>query len=102
MAIGLGALRAAERSRRAGRAEKRKEPARASVREVCLIGLDRRTSADDWPAGQEVAWLGRQYQVVATAVDPPKPLSACGNGADAGPQRATARQYVHLTSRNGD
>ena len=67
MAIGLGMLRAAGRGRRAGRTDEDCESPRSTVREVCLIGLDRRDSAGDWTAGREVTWLGRTYQVRATA-----------------------------------
>jgi hypothetical protein len=99
MAIGLGVLRAA--GRRAGRAEKARAPERSTVREVCLVGLDRRDSAGDWAAGQEVTWLGRRYQVRAMAGDAAEPSSACGGGADPGPSGAPARQYVHLSPSDG-
>ncbi len=100
MAIGLGLLRAAGRERRAGRVEKDRGPERTTVREVCLIGLDRRASAGNWTTGQDVAWLGRTYRVVSTAGDPSEP-SACAGGADAGSGCATARRYVHLTHGDG-
>ena len=67
MAIGLWLLRAAGCGRRAGRGAEDRGPARSTVREVCLIGLDRRSPGEDWTAGQEVTWLGRKYQVLATA-----------------------------------
>jgi hypothetical protein len=96
MAIGLGTMRAVGHGRRAGRAGDEHE--RSTVREVCLIGLDRRTSAEDWTAGQEVIWLGRGYRVVATT--PVRSACAPAGEADAdigaGPSRATARHYVHL------
>jgi len=98
MAIGLGVLRAA--GRRAGRAEKSRTPERSTVREVCLIGLDRRDPAGDWATGQEVTWLGRRYQVRAMAGDAPG-SSAAGGGADSGPSGAPARQYVHLSPSDG-
>jgi hypothetical protein len=91
MAIGLGLLRAVGRGRRAGRVEEDQGPARSTVREICLIGLDRRASGEDWNAGQEVAWLGRTYRVVATAGD-----------AEAGSGCAAARCYVHLSHGDGD
>jgi hypothetical protein len=100
MAIGLGMLRSV--GRRAGRAEGGRKTERSTVREVCLIGLDRRDSAGDWAAGQEVIWLGRKYQVRATEVDPPEPSVVCAGGADPGPGGAPARQYVHLAPCNGD
>ncbi len=98
MAIGLGVLRAV--GRRAGRAESDRRPERTTVREVCLIGLARRVPAGDWTAGREVTWLGRRYQVLATAGDPPgaPPASA---GADHGPSGVPARQYVHLSPSDG-
>jgi hypothetical protein len=101
MAIGLGLLRAAGRGRRAGRTEEDRGPTRTTVREVCLIGLDRRASGGDWTTGQEVAWLGRTYRVVAAAGESSEPLARAG-GAEAGPGRATARRYVHLSQRGGD
>jgi hypothetical protein len=99
MAIGLGVLRAA--GRRAGRAEKSRTPERSTVREVCLIGLDRRDSAGDWATGQEVTWLGRRYQVRAMAVDAPGPSLTAAGGTDSGPSGAPARQYVHLSPSDG-
>jgi hypothetical protein len=101
MAIGLGILRAAGR-RRAGPVKNDREHERSTVREVCLIGLDRRGSAGHWAAGQEVTWLGRKYQVVATAADAPGPMAACASGGDVRSNSAMARQYVHLTSCVGD
>ena len=101
MAIGLGALRAAGR-RRSGRSDQQQERARTTVREVCLVGLDRRSSARDWPAGQEVTWLGRKYQVVGTAPGLPERAPASLGGADAGSVYAPARRYVHLAPCGGD
>jgi hypothetical protein len=100
MAIGLGMLRAA--GRRAGRVERLRAPERSTVREVCLIGLDRRDPAEDWATGQEVTWLGRRYQVRAMAGDAPRPSSPGAGGADSGPSCAPARQYVHLSPSDGN
>jgi hypothetical protein len=93
MAIGLGIWRSSGRRRAAGRAEENRESPRASVREVCLIGLDRRAPAGDWPAGREVNWLGRTYEVRASASEIHGPANI-----DADP----ARRYVHLAPRDGD
>jgi hypothetical protein len=100
MAIGLGGLRAV--GRRAGRAAEERGPERTTVREVCLIGLDRRASAGDWTAGQEITWLGRKYQVVAPVGDVLEAPPACDGGADPRLGGASARQYVHLTPRDGN
>jgi hypothetical protein len=100
MAIGLGMLRSV--GRRAGRTEEGRETERSTVREVCLIGLARRDSPGDWAAGQEVTWLGRKYQVRATAGDVAGAPPACARGADTGPGGAPARQYVHLTPCDGN
>jgi hypothetical protein len=99
MAIGLGRSRAAGRGRRAGRVEEDRGSPRATVREVCLIGLDRRSAVGEWTAGREVTWLGRAYQVRATAVEGAEAPPSGSGGADVGP---TARQYVHLTPCGGD
>jgi hypothetical protein len=88
MAIGLGIWRAAGRGRRAGRSREEREGSRATVREVCLIGLDRPAGVEEWPAGREVTWLGRTYQVRASAGD--------------GPNDPADRRYVHLTPHAGD
>ena len=101
MAIGLGLLRAAGRGRRRGRGAEDRGSARSTVREVCLIGLDRAASADEWAAGQEVAWLGRTYRVVAAAGEASEP-SACAGGAGAGSGSAPRRRYVHLSHGGGD
>lgn len=92
MAIGLGILRSAGRRRAAGRAGEDRGSPRTSVREVCLIGLDRRASAGDWPAGREVTWLGRTYEVRASAAEIHE---AAIGGAD------PARRYVYLAPRDG-
>lgn len=65
----------------------------SSVREVCLIGVDRRSPdrVEDWTVGREVRWLGRTYRVHATADD-----SQDGMIGEA------PRRYVHLTARAGD
>jgi hypothetical protein len=99
MAIGLGKLRSAGR-RRAGRGKDDREPARSrsTVREVCLIGLDRRATIGDWTAGQEVTWLGRKYQVRATAGDSPEPTAVRAGDDNARSGGVMARQYIHLTS----
>jgi hypothetical protein len=99
MAIGLGVLRAAGRGRRAGGTEQDRGSPRSTVREVCLIGLDRRDPAGDWAAGREVTWLGRTYHVRATAGGDAAAPPASVDAADIGP---TARRYVHLTPRGGD
>ena len=103
MAIGLGSLRAAGRGRRGGRGAEDRGPSRSTVREVCLIGLDRPASAAEWAAGQEVAWLGRTYRVVATAGagDASTP-SACAGGAGGRSACATPRRYIHLGPGGGD
>jgi hypothetical protein len=101
MAIGLGKMRAAGR-RRAGPVKDDPEHERSTVREVCLVGLDRRGSAGHWAAGQEVTWLGRKYQVVATAADSPGPTAARASDGDVRSNGAMARQYVHLTPSVGD
>jgi hypothetical protein len=88
MAIGLGLWRAAGRGRRAGRSREDRGGPRATVREVCLIGLDRPSVEEDWPAGREVTWQGRTYQVRASADD--------------GPIDPSGRRYVHLAARVGD
>lgn len=93
MAIGLGIWRSAGRRRAAGRPEEECEGPRTSVREVCLIGLDRRAVTGDWPAGREVTWLGRTYEVRATAAEI--------HGA-AGGETDPARRYVHLAPLGGD
>jgi hypothetical protein len=100
MAIGLGLLRAAGRGRRAGRVKKDQGPARSTVREICLIGLDRRASGEDWTAGREVAWLGRTYRVMATAGDSSEP-PVCAGGAGAASGCAKIRRYVHLSRGAG-
>lgn len=99
MAIGLGMLRAPGRWRLAGRVgeECGPPPASTTVREVCLIGLDRRSPARDWTPGREVVWLGRTYEVQATAADPD-----AGTLPVPGPIGPAARRYVHLTARGGD
>jgi len=102
MAIGLGMLRAAGCGRRAGRVEDDRGSPPSTVREVCLIGLDRRDSAEDWTAGREVTWLGRTYHVRATAGEGAEAPAAGSGGADIGPIGPTARRYVHLTPRGGD
>ena len=79
-----------EASRSAGRRGVRGEGERTTIREVRLIGLERRDGPEDWRAGQRITWMGRGYQVVAAGPVPPE--LAC---ADRG--HATARQYVHLT-----
>jgi hypothetical protein len=99
MAISLGLLRAAGRGRRGGRVEEDRGSPRASVREVCLIGLDRRDAVDDWTAGREVTWLGRTYQVRAAAGEGAEAPPSGPGGADIGPM---ARRYVHLTPCGGD
>jgi hypothetical protein len=99
MAIGLGMLRAAGCGRHAGRIEEDRGSPRSTVREVCLIGLDRRSAVDDWSAGREVTWLGRTYQVRATAGEGAAAAAEDPGGADIGP---TARRYVHLTPCGGD
>jgi len=101
MAMGPGLLRAAGRGYRAGRVEEEERPARPTVREVCLIGLDRRASAGEWAAGQEVAWLGRTYRVVASAGNSSGP-SAGADGAARGSGRVAPRRYVHLSHRGDD
>ncbi len=101
MAIGLGLLRAAGRGSRAGRVKEDERPARPTVREVCLIGVDRRASAEVWPAGQEVAWLGRTYRVVASDEESSGP-SAAARRAGSGRGCATGRRYVHLSHRDRD
>jgi hypothetical protein len=97
MAIGLGLWRAAGRgrARRSGRQATDRGAARTTVREVCLIGLDRRVSTGEWAAGQEVAWLGRTYRIVAAGLF--SESSSCPGSVEAGSGRATARRYVHLS-----
>ncbi len=86
MAIVLEASRSAESH--ASRATE----GRATIREVCLIGRDRRPGGpDDWRSGQRITWMGRGYQVVAAA-----PERTRGDGDSQ--NRSLARQYVHLTS----
>ena len=99
MAIGLGMLRAAARRRRPGRAGGHEESPRSTVREVCLIGLDRRSPAEGWTAGREVTWLGRKYEVRATAGDEAPPAGS--GGPVTGPIRTAARRYVHLAPCDG-
>jgi hypothetical protein len=79
-----------EASRSAGRRGGRGEGERTTIREVRLIGLDRRAGPEDLRAGQRITWMGRGYQVVAAGPVPPEP--ACADR-----DHATARQYVHLT-----
>lgn len=67
------------------------QAARATVREVCLIGRDRRVETSGWEPGQGVTWMGRRYKVVATAIDPSGP-------GDGGRDVTPGRHYVHLTS----
>jgi hypothetical protein len=88
MAIGLGMWRATRRGRRVDGVWEDRGGPRATVREVCLIGLDRPSAEEDWPAGREVTWLGRTYQVRASADD--------------GPIDPSGRRYVHLTACVGD
>ena len=101
MAIGLGMLRAAARGRRPGRAGGHEEGPRSTVREVCLIGLDRRSCAADWTAGREVTWLGRKYEVRATAEDEAEAPPAGSGGPFTGPIGPAARRYVHLAPCDG-
>lgn len=94
MAIGLGLGDTSRRRRRAGRFDGDRGNARATVREVCLIGVDRRSPAGEWPAGREVTWLGRTYEVRAAGRE----------GPHAGPEHEhesgpAARCYVHLAPR---
>lgn len=96
MTIGLGMWRVAGRRRRAGRTEDGRGSPRASVREVCLIGLDRRDAAGAWTAGREVTWLGRTYQVRGTAGESQAAAATDSGGAD------PVRRYVHLARLAGD
>ncbi len=90
MAIGLGLGRTTGRRRRTGRFDEDRGNPRATVREVCLIGVHRRSPAGDWPAGREVTWLGRAYEVRAAGRE----------GPDADPESSpVARCYVHLAPR---
>ena len=78
-----------EASRSAGCRGGRTEGERTTIREVCLIGLDRRAGPEDWSAGEDHL-DGSGYQVVAAD-------RSCRNRR----QRrcpATVRQYVHLTA----
>jgi hypothetical protein len=101
MAIGLGILRAAGRGRRTGRVDEDRGSPRSTVREVCLIGVDRRSPAEDWTAGREVTWLGRTYRVRATAGEGPEAPAAGDGDAHVGPIGSTARRYVYLTPSGG-
>ena len=80
-----------EASRSAGCRGGRTEGERTTIREVCLIGLDRRAGPEDWSAGQRITWMGRGYQVVASAPILPEPTG----GARC---PAAVRQYVHLSA----
>jgi hypothetical protein len=85
-----------EASRSAGLHASRATGGRATIREVCLIGRERRPRGpDDWKTGQRITWMGRGYQVVAAA---PAPVPVPSRGEGDSPPRAWARQYVHLTS----
>ncbi len=66
----------------------------SSLREVCLIGVDRRLRrrVEAWAPGAEVQWLGRTYEVRA----------ADTRGKDAVTVERPARRYVHLSARTED
>ncbi len=86
MSIGTSIVRAPESGRGASKS--------SSLREVCLIGVDRRSRrrVEAWAPGREVRWLGRTYEVRAADV--------LGEGAAA--VEGPARRYVHLSARIED
>lgn len=68
-----------------GGARSRRRAAGPSVREVCLLGIDRR--APGWESGERVTFSGRVYRVEATR-------------ARSGREDESAR-YVHLSADEG-
>jgi hypothetical protein len=79
---------------------------RSSVREVCLLGMDRRTRLASFATGERVTWLGRGYRVVAAAPATDSAATRPMGGLNAKgcrrypirrdlPEAAT-RGYVHL------
>jgi hypothetical protein len=75
-----------------------------TVREVCLLGIDDCGSGWVWTIGQTITWLGRGYQVVATAARPAELVKEAATSAArrrfSGSRGLTAaeRYYVHLTA----
>lgn len=86
MSIGSSIVRAPGSGRGASKS--------TSVREVCLIGVDRRSRrwVEAWAPGCEVRWLGRTYEVQAA--------DARGEGSVT--VEGPARRYVHLSARTED
>ena len=62
--------------------------ARASVREVCLVGVGVEAARTCWTLGDRVTWSGRAYQVTAA-----HPRAGDLDGAP---------RYVHLSAEGED
>jgi hypothetical protein len=97
MAMGEGSSRESWRSRSSGGGSGLRRP---TVREVCLLGMDR-YAREAWQIGQAVTWLGRGYRVVSGQLQPDGAFRA--PGAESGCTSAVrikggGRYYVYLAA----
>jgi hypothetical protein len=87
MSIGLGMSRSSRQGVWIG-------GSRPTVREVCLLGMTRRSRNEPWTTGQRIVWLGRGYQVVALATQS-RPVD------DDSLSATSALDYIHLGPCDG-
>jgi hypothetical protein len=92
MSIGLGMSRPSRQGVRIG-------GSRATVREVCLLGIGRARN-EPWTTGQKIVWLGRGYQVLGTST---KRAATPGRALDEHrPNTTSVLDYVHLSPCDED